>query len=147
MSNPFNNFLGQVIQGAGNPKGNLADFAHASRLYVDNTMALAPKNGWIFYVVFNINQAALNNFKGGPNANPGLLDFLKNTLKHPFQNHLFLLSSHLRLKKVSVSIIQSVSIFLIKTIVWRAELNVLYLSSFYLQNLCGKKRSFFFIQK
>lgn len=81
MSNPFNNFLGQVIQGAGNPKGNLADFAHASRLYVDNTMALAPKNGWIFYVVFNINQAALNNFKGGPNANPGLLDFLKNTLK------------------------------------------------------------------
>lgn len=81
MSNAFNNFLGQVLQGAGNPKGQMADYAHASRLYIDNTMALAPKNGWIFYVVFNINQAALNNFKGGTNTNPGLLDFLKSVLQ------------------------------------------------------------------
>jgi hypothetical protein len=81
MSNAFNNFLGQVLQGAGNPKGQLADYAHASRLYVDNTMALAPKNGWIFYVVFNINQSALNNMKAGNNSNPGLLDFLKKVLQ------------------------------------------------------------------
>lgn len=80
MSNPFNNFLGQMINGAGNPKGQLGSFAHATRLYVDDTFALAPKNGWIYYVVFNINQSALgNNSNAGSTTGPtgGLLDLLK----------------------------------------------------------------------
>lgn len=80
MSNPFNNFLGQMINGAGNPKGQLGSFAHATRLYVDDTFALAPKNGWIYYVVFNINQSALgNNSDAGSTTGPtgGLLDLLK----------------------------------------------------------------------
>lgn len=41
------------------PKGNLADYQHASRLFVDDTFRLAPKNKFLYYVVFNINPDAL----------------------------------------------------------------------------------------
>lgn len=80
MSNPFNNFLGQMINGAGNPKGQLGSYTHASRLYVDDTFALAPKAGWMYYVVFNINQAALGAAGNGGSStagSSGLLNFIK----------------------------------------------------------------------
>jgi hypothetical protein len=51
MSNPFSNFLGGVMDGS----GDLRDYQHASRLYVSNFYELAPKAGWIYYVVLNIN--------------------------------------------------------------------------------------------
>ena len=41
-------------------QGQMHDYAHASRLYLDDTYALAPKNSWIFYVVFSINPAAIS---------------------------------------------------------------------------------------
>lgn len=40
-------------------QGNMHDFQHASRLYLDDTFALAPKTSWIYYVVFSINPAAI----------------------------------------------------------------------------------------
>lgn len=52
MSNPFVNFLDSALNGS----GNLRDPQHASRLYVNGTFALAPKAGWIYYVVVNINR-------------------------------------------------------------------------------------------
>ena len=56
MSNKFTKYL----QGGGqNPKGNLADFQHAARLYVDDTFRLAPKTKFLYYVVFNINPDAI----------------------------------------------------------------------------------------
>ena len=61
MANKFNAFLGNFLNGFFDPKGNLADFQHASRLYVDDTFRLAPKNKFLFYVVFNINPAAMAN--------------------------------------------------------------------------------------
>lgn len=60
MANKFNKFLGDVLRGFLAPKGNMADFQHASRLYVDDTFRLAPKNKFLYYVVFNINSEALN---------------------------------------------------------------------------------------
>lgn len=53
-------FLTQVAQGVTHPKGNMADFQHASNLYVDDVYALTPKNSWIYYVSFNINRAAIS---------------------------------------------------------------------------------------
>jgi hypothetical protein len=61
MANKFNKFLGDVLTGFLAPKGNLADFQHASRLFVDDTFRLAPKNKFLYYVVFNINADALTN--------------------------------------------------------------------------------------
>lgn len=51
--------IGQFISGATNPKGNLGDFQHASRLFVDTDMRLAPKSRFNFHVVFSINTNAL----------------------------------------------------------------------------------------
>lgn len=51
MANPFVNFLSGVQDGSGNMK----DYQHAARLYVDNFYELAPKAGWMYYVVLNIN--------------------------------------------------------------------------------------------
>lgn len=55
MSNAFSNFLGGVLDGS----GDLRDYQHASRLYVSNFYELAPKAGWIYYVVLNVNPALL----------------------------------------------------------------------------------------
>ena len=53
MANEFVNFL----VGAADGSGNLRDYQHASRLYVSGTYELAPKVGWLYYVVLNINPA------------------------------------------------------------------------------------------
>ena len=52
--------LGKYLQplGFGN-LGNMKDYAHASRLYLDDFYALAPKNSWIYYVEFDVNQSAI----------------------------------------------------------------------------------------
>lgn len=51
----------QFIKGLTNPRGNLGDFAHASKLFVDADMRLAPKVKFLYYVSFIINTAALPN--------------------------------------------------------------------------------------
>ena len=56
MANFLKGFLDNVLKGTLNPKGNLADFAHASRLYVDDSFRLAPKQKFLYHVVFNINR-------------------------------------------------------------------------------------------
>lgn len=40
-------------------QGTMRDFQHASRLYLDNNYALAPKTSWIYYVVFSIDPRAI----------------------------------------------------------------------------------------
>ena len=59
VSKYFDNF-----SNANSSKGNLGDFQHASRLYIDNNMRLAPKFSHLSHVVLNINPnasvAALN---------------------------------------------------------------------------------------
>lgn len=51
----------QLVSGMLNPRGNLGDFAHASKLFVDADMRLAPKVKFLYYVSFVINTAALPN--------------------------------------------------------------------------------------
>jgi hypothetical protein len=51
MSNAFTNFLGQVF----NAGTQVKDYSHASRLYVDDFYRLAPKVGFLYYVILNIN--------------------------------------------------------------------------------------------
>jgi len=52
MSNSFVNFLTGIVNGS----GNMRDYQHAARLYVDNNYELTPKAGWIYYVAININR-------------------------------------------------------------------------------------------
>ena len=60
MANKFNGFLQDLLTGFLYPKGNMADFQHAARLYVDDTFRLAPKNKFLYYAVFNIANNVLS---------------------------------------------------------------------------------------
>lgn len=80
-------FLDNVINGASNPKGNLADFQHASRLYVGDSFRLAPKQKFLYHVTFNIN----------PNASAVIPQL---TEKH--QNELNMLVKNVDLPKYSI---------------------------------------------
>lgn len=51
MANSFVNFLSEAAYAS----GNVRDYQHASRLYVNNYYELAPKAGWLYYVIVNIN--------------------------------------------------------------------------------------------
>ncbi len=57
--------LRQFVSGALNPKGNVGDFQHAARTFVDDSFRLLPKNKYSFHVFFSINTNALKslNFK------------------------------------------------------------------------------------
>lgn len=55
MANFLNGFLDNVINGATNPKGNLADWRHAAYLYNTNAFRLSPKVKFLYHVVFNLN--------------------------------------------------------------------------------------------
>lgn len=58
MASKFTGFLDNFGDGVTNPKGNLGDFKHASRLYSDDTHRLAPKTKYLFYVVFEVGSTA-----------------------------------------------------------------------------------------
>lgn len=59
MSNKFTDFLSSVATGFFDVKGNMGDFQHAARLYVNDTFRLAPKTKFLYYAVFNINPKAI----------------------------------------------------------------------------------------
>jgi len=54
MSDAFTNFLSGAAGGLLNSTGNLRDYQHANRLYVQNNYARAPKVGFLYFVQFNI---------------------------------------------------------------------------------------------
>lgn len=58
MADKFQGFADNLINGALNPKGNLADWQHASRLFVSDAMRLAPKSKFLYHVNFNVNSTA-----------------------------------------------------------------------------------------
>jgi hypothetical protein len=58
MAKFLKGFLDNLFTGALNPKGNLADYAHAARLFTDDSFRLAPKQKFLYHVSFNINNDA-----------------------------------------------------------------------------------------
>jgi hypothetical protein len=58
MANKFTRFLSQVGTGLINPKGNMGNFQHATRLFVDDTYRLAPRTKFMYYVRFEIDPTA-----------------------------------------------------------------------------------------
>ena len=52
----FNGFLDNLASGALSPKGNLADFRHASKTFVTDAFRLAPKTKFLYHVYFDIND-------------------------------------------------------------------------------------------
>ena len=48
----FTGFLDNLANGALSPKGNLGDYAHASRLFVNENQRLAPKQKFLYHCFF-----------------------------------------------------------------------------------------------
>ena len=61
MANKNNSLLNQVGNGFLRPKGQLGDWQHAARAFVDDDFRLAPKVKFLYHVYFNINSSALKN--------------------------------------------------------------------------------------
>ena len=61
MANILNGFLDNLVSGTLNPKGSMADFQHASRLYTDDAFRLAPKSKYLYHVVLEMSSAATKN--------------------------------------------------------------------------------------
>lgn len=49
-----NGFLDNLISGILGPKGNMADWQHARRLFIDGKLKLAPKQKFLFHVYFKL---------------------------------------------------------------------------------------------
>jgi hypothetical protein len=58
MAGKFNAFFDNLGAGLLGPKGNMADWQHASRLFVDDNQRLAPKNKFLYHVNFGFNSVA-----------------------------------------------------------------------------------------
>jgi len=58
MASKFNAFYNNLANGALSPKGNMADWQHANRLFIQNSMRLAPKNKFLYHVNFQLDPVA-----------------------------------------------------------------------------------------
>lgn len=54
------NFFKNVIGGLVKPKGVMANWQHATRVFVDDTFRLSPRHKFLYYVVFEIDSTAHN---------------------------------------------------------------------------------------
>jgi hypothetical protein len=60
MANKFTRFLRGVGDGLTNPKGVMANWDHATRLYVEDTYRLSPRTKFLFYVRFELDKSVVS---------------------------------------------------------------------------------------
>ena len=83
----FGGFLDNLINGALSPKGNMADYAHAARLYTDDNFRLAPKTKFLYHVAFNINEDVIKKVRPNFDKKHGLeINMLVKTADLPKYN-------------------------------------------------------------
>jgi len=59
MAGPFTGLLDQLGNGFLRPKGQMGDWQHAARTFVDDNFRLAPKAKFLYHVYFDINRSAV----------------------------------------------------------------------------------------
>jgi hypothetical protein len=72
----LNGFLDNFFNAALNPRGNVGDFQHAQRLYVDDAFRLAPKVKFLYFVNFTFNPLVLQQFPKLSNNHTAELNML-----------------------------------------------------------------------
>ena len=75
MANKFTRFLTGVSEGILNPKGQQANWQHATRLFIDDSFRLAPRTKFLYYVSFELNKHAIRSpsFTNNHSQEVGLL--------------------------------------------------------------------------
>ena len=56
----FTGFLDNIADGALSPKGNLGDYRHASKTFVEDAFRLAPKTKFLYHVAFTFGDRAFS---------------------------------------------------------------------------------------
>lgn len=59
MASKFNGLLDQLGNGLLRPKGQMGDWQHAARTFVDDEYRLAPKSKFLYHVYFKINKSTV----------------------------------------------------------------------------------------
>jgi len=59
MASPYNGLLNQIGNSFLRPKGQMGDWQHAARTFVDDYFRLAPKAKFLYHVYFDINSSAV----------------------------------------------------------------------------------------
>jgi hypothetical protein len=58
MANKFTRYLSEfgsgLVEGVTKPKGQMSNYRHATRLFVDNNLRLSPKTKFLYYVQFEL---------------------------------------------------------------------------------------------
>ena len=61
MANKFTRYLSEfgsgLIEGVTKPKGQMRNYRHATRLFIDNNLRLSPKTKFLFYVYFEMDNS------------------------------------------------------------------------------------------
>jgi hypothetical protein len=76
MAATSNGFLDNLVNGILGPKGTMADWSHASRLYVDGNLKLAPKSKFLYHTYFQLDpivRSILPELKDKHNLEIGML--------------------------------------------------------------------------
>ena len=76
MAATSNGFFDNLVNGILGPKGNMADWQHASRLYVDNDLKFAPKQKFLYHCYFKLDpvvSSVLPELKEKHNLEIGML--------------------------------------------------------------------------
>lgn len=76
MAATSNGFLDNLVNGLLGPKGTMADWQHASRLYVDGNLKLAPKSKFLYHTYFKLDpivRSILPELKDKHNLEIGML--------------------------------------------------------------------------
>ena len=59
MANKFTRFLSDVGRGVLSPRGQMGNWQHATRMFIDDSLRLAPKTKFNYFVRIELNKAAL----------------------------------------------------------------------------------------
>jgi hypothetical protein len=106
MANKFNGLLDSIANGALSPKGNLGDWQHASRLYIDNNMRLAPRSKFNYHVQFVVTpegQSLIPKLlNGAANNEIGML--VKNATLPSYSSNIEQKKKYNRIKNVQTGI-------------------------------------------
>jgi hypothetical protein len=76
MAATSNGFLDNLLNGLLGPKGTMADWQHAARLYIDGNLKLAPKSKFLYHVYFQLDpivRSILPELKDKHNLEIGML--------------------------------------------------------------------------
>ena len=105
MAATSNGFLDNLLNGLLGPKGTMADWQHAARLYVDGNLKLAPKSKFLYHVYFQLDpivRSILPELKDKHNLEIGML--VKNAELPKFSANVETRNKYNRKKNIQTAI-------------------------------------------